>query len=175
MGQLFVILQCYVVAVFMPNTLMQTVSRLNQGWCLNPRTLLHYSGLTLPPRPGAACMENKWALCVAVKKGREIGEPPSQINLRPTKGCVILQRLWRMTEPPSLDQSRYKSVLKPGALLHWAMYLHCLTHDPSTDPMTAQAAPKLIPRHWEVFLAPTDLQNQQQALCWRRASEHLAL
>lgn len=55
------------------------------------------------------------------------------------------------------------------------MYLHCLTHDPSTDPLTAQAAPKLIPRHREVFLAPTDLQNQQQALCWRRASEHLAL
>lgn len=61
-----------------------------------------------------------------------------------------------MTEPPSLDQSQHKSDLEPGALLHWAMCLHCLTQDPSTDLMTVDAVTKLIPRHWEAYLTPTN-------------------
>lgn len=37
------------------------------------------------------------------------------------------------------------------------MCLHCLTHDLSTDLMTAEAALKLIPRHWEAYLTPVSL------------------
>lgn len=62
-----------------------------------------------------------------------------------------------MTEPPSPDQSRHKSDLEPGALLRCAICLHCLTHDPSTDLMTAEVALKFIPRHWEVYLTPVSL------------------
>lgn len=68
-----------------------------------------------------------------------------------------------MTEPPSLDQSRHKSDPEPGALLHWAMCLHCLTQDPFRDLMTAEAATKLPPQptyttssvsreHWSILL-----------------------
>lgn len=102
------------------------------------------------------------------RKGREIGDFLLKINLGSAKDYI--QWLWRMTEPPSLDQSRYKSDLEPGALLHWAMCLHCLTQAPSTDLMTAEAATKLIPRHREAYLTLTNLHNQLQSVCSQRAS-----
>lgn len=76
-----------------------------------------------------------------------------KINWNSAKECN--QWLWRMTETPSLDHSRYKSDLEPRLLPYWAMCLHCLTQDPSADLMMAEAHSK----------TPGGLTGPQRLLC----------